>query len=103
MRKVTLKQPIQIDDKKVEVIHLDLEKLTGADVLEVENELRSQNVQFNIYSQATHSAIAAKAANIIPDDLKKLSFADFLEVNGHVQLFLLGQESPQEEISETSL
>jgi hypothetical protein len=102
MNDVKLTKPVELDGKQVDTINLDLESLTGADVLAVEQELRSQQKDFNISSQATQVAIAAKAAKMIPDDLHKLGLKDFVEVTATVYLFLIGQGFEQEEPSDPS-
>jgi hypothetical protein len=96
---VYLTRPIVLDDEKIEKIELDFDKLTGADVLEIETQLRNQQRRFNIYEQSTLLYITAKAAGMIPDDLNQLSLLDFVEVTGHAQLFLFRAELNQQETS----
>lgn len=100
MAEVKLTKPIEIDGKKIEVIKLNLEELKGSDIIEVERELRAKGIQFNILSQETQLAIAARASGIIADDLQKLHWSDFLDVTAHVQLFLIGSGSEEQEMSE---
>ncbi|WP_339171072.1 phage tail assembly protein [Anoxybacillus sp. FSL W8-1294] len=100
MIEVKLTKPIEIDGKKIEVIKLDLEGLTGADILAVERELRANRTQFNILSQETQLAIAARASGVIADELQKLHWSDFLDVTAQVQLFLMNMESEEQETSE---
>jgi Phage tail assembly chaperone proteins, E, or 41 or 14 len=97
---VKLAKPIEKDGQKIDVIKLNLEGLTGADILAIEKELRLSQTQFNILSQETQLAIAARAAGMIPDDLKELHWSDFLEVTAQVQLFLMNMESEEQETSE---
>ncbi|WP_044736656.1 phage tail assembly protein [Geobacillus kaustophilus] len=100
MTEVKLSKPIEIDGQKIDVIKLDLDGLTGADILAVERELRAKQTQFNILSQETQLAIAARASGMIADDLQKLHWSDFLDVTAQVQLFLMGMESREQETSE---
>lgn len=104
---ITLDKPIKIDEKEIKEINLNLEDLTGADILKVDLEIRSEGHSLgldNIYNQNALLKIASLAAGIIPDDLKKLSMGDFLEVTFTVRNFLLGLSGNQEEQtnSETS-
>ncbi|QPA33434.1 phage tail assembly protein [Thermaerobacillus caldiproteolyticus] len=100
MTEVKLSRPIEIDGNKIDTIKLDLEKLTGDDILKVERELRLKGVSFNILSQETQIAIAARASGIILDDLQKLHWSDFLDVTAQVQLFLMNMESEEQKTSE---
>jgi hypothetical protein len=100
MIEVKLTKPIEIDGNKIDVIKLDLESLTGADILAVERELRLKQIPFNILSQETQLAIAARASGMIADDLQKLHWSDFLDVTAQVQLFLMNTESEEQKTSE---
>lgn len=100
MSEVKLARPIEVNGEKIDTIKLDLEKLTGADILAIEKELRLKQVSFNILSQETQLAIAARAAGMIADDLQKLHWSDFLEVTAQVQLFLIDTESEGQKTSE---
>lgn len=97
MTKVKLSKPVNLDGQKIEEINLDLDSLTGADVIAINKQLKAKGERFNVLDQETLTEVAAKASNMIPEDLQKLSMFDFTEVNGHVQLFLMGQgfESPE--------
>lgn len=100
MPEVKLARPIEVNGEKIDTIKLDLEKLTGADILAIEKELRLKQVSFNILSQETQLAIAARAAGMIADDLQKLHWSDFIEVTAQVQLFLIDTESEGQKTSE---
>lgn len=100
MTEVKLARPIEVNGEKIDAIKLDLERLTGADILAIEKELRLKQVTFNVLSQETQLAIAARAAGMIADDLQKLHWSDFLEVTAQVQLFLFNTESEEQEVSE---
>lgn len=98
--KIKLIKPIKIDEKPVKQLDLDLESLTGEEILKIDSELRmeghSQGLR-DVFDQNVLLKIASKSSGIIPDDLKKLSAPDFLEVTFSVRNFLLGLSATPEE------
>jgi len=90
---ITLQSPIEIDGAFFNEIQLDFSKMTGADVLQIDTELKTEDHPegFNsVYNQHVLLKIASKASGILPDDLMKLSIADFVEVTFTARNFLLG-------------
>lgn len=80
---VTLQSPIEIDGALLHEVELNFGKLTGTDVLQIDEELKTEDHPegFNsIYNQHVLLKIASKASGILPDDLEKLSLKDFVEV-----------------------
>jgi hypothetical protein len=97
---IKLNKPIKIDEINIEKIDLDLDKLTGEDILKIDLELRTEGHprgMEDVFNQNVLLKMASKASNILPDDLKKLSAPDFLEVTFSVRNFLLGLSGNQEE------
>ncbi|EON70398.1 phage tail assembly protein [Lysinibacillus sphaericus] len=80
---VVLKSPIEIDGAFLDEIKLDFGKMTGADVLKIDEELKAEGHTegFNsVYNQQVLVRIASRASGILSDDLEKLSILDFAEV-----------------------
>lgn len=102
--KIKLKHPKKIDEKLVKEIDLNLEGLTGEEILKVDTEIRmegnSRGIE-NLFNQDVLVRVASKASGILQDDLKKLSAFDFLEVTFVTRNFLLGWSASKEE-QETS-
>lgn len=95
--KIKLQKPLQLDDKTIHEIELNLEKLTGADMVEADREARMSGIAGldPLYTQEGLTIIASKASGIIREDLLKLSAPDFLEVTANVTNFLMGWVLPQ--------
>lgn len=98
--KVSLIQPLKLEDKEVKTIDLKLEDLTGEDILQTDLEIRASGDPRgfdSIYNQNVLLILASKASGIIADDLKRLSAPDFLEVTFTVRNFLMGLSVRREE------
>lgn len=90
---VPLKSPIEIDGTFFSEIKLDFGNMTGADVLQIDAELKAEDhfEGFNsVHNQHVLLKLASKASGILPDDLMKLSIVDFTEVTFTARNFLLG-------------
>ncbi|KYD02635.1 hypothetical protein B4102_0229 [Heyndrickxia sporothermodurans] len=97
---ITLIKSLTIDGKKIEKLNLNLEDLTGEDVLKVDLELRAEGHprgMDDVFNQNVLLKFASKASGTMEDDLKRLSLPDFLEVTFSVRNFLLGLSENQEE------
>lgn len=102
-RTIKLKNPLKIDDKELNEITLDFDKLTGADILAAEKNVNLKyRENFQIYSLSTHIEIAAIACGIVSEDLANLDVHDFLDVTGAAQIFLIKPELLKESSSEES-
>lgn len=102
---VKLQRPIDIKGEKVEKIVLNLDSLTGKDILSVNQELRLRGVVGMNTVFTTEEGlmiVASKVSGILPDDLERLSAPDFLEVTAQVSNFLMGWASPGKTPSQTS-
>ncbi len=80
---VTLKSPIEIDGALLNAVTLDYGKLTGADMLTIDEELKTEGHSEgfdSIYNQQVLVKIASKASGLLTDDLARLSLLDFAEV-----------------------
>lgn len=93
--KVTLAKPLTIGEgesaTKLEVIDMDLEALTGADILFCTREAEAamgQRVTVIVMDQELHIQLAAKASGVSRASLLKLRAPDYVEVVTAVQAFL---------------
>ena len=87
---IQLKKTIDKDGQKINVLTLDLEKLTGADLCDAEDELflrgsRSSNPLFTSLGSAV---VAAKASGMLTEDILTLGAQDFMRVSSPVKNFL---------------
>ncbi|MFD0710637.1 phage tail assembly protein [Paenibacillus sp. GCM10027626] len=86
--------PIEFDGVKVEVINLDFESLSGADIVDIDRQflsgpgIQGGTLYKELYKE--YQALVAAAASKHPVDLfLKLKAADFNAVSFRVQRFLL--------------
>jgi len=82
---IPIKHPIEIDNGPDRVlinsITLDFSKLTGVDILQIDEQLRLEGKLFDhLYNQRVLLMLASRAANMKMEDLQKLHVADYLEV-----------------------
>lgn len=80
---VPLKSPIEIDGALLDAIKLDFGKMTGQDLLRIDEELKAEGYSGgfdSVYNQQVLIKIASKASGILPDDLVRLKLQDFAEV-----------------------
>lgn len=80
---ITLTSPIEIDGALLNEIEFNYGKLTGADMLKIDEELKVEGHPEgfnNIHNQQVLVKIASKASGILPDDLVRLGLLDFAEV-----------------------
>lgn len=79
--------------KTIGWVDLNLEALTGGDILQCTREAEAQKgevVRVIVMDQDLHLQIASKASGLSVNDLKKLSAKDYVEVITSVQGFLTG-------------
>ena len=100
--KITLTKPLKYKDAELETLDMDLEALTGQDIIDVEDDLRVAGQAVNLFSQKYFIAIAARALHIPSELLKGLPLKDFMKLTNAVILFLNDSPSsePEENISE---
>lgn len=101
MKKISLIKPLKLDDCEIKELNLNLEDLTGADILKIDTELRAEGHQRgmdDVFNQNVLLKMGSKASGILPDDLQKLAAPDFLELTFSVRNFLLGLSGNQEEL-----
>lgn len=90
---IELSKPLELDGESIEKIELNYENMTGADILEIDLELRALGVTTGFSTIHNHDALlllSSRASGIIADDLIKLNAVDFLEVNMTTRNFFIG-------------
>lgn len=100
---IKLYRPIDFEGERITEIKLDLEGLTGADLISVEREA-SPAVQVNVAKELTKEyqiLVAARASKRPKELFLQLSAKDFTRVTLVVQNFFVASESV-ETVSEVS-
>lgn len=93
--KITLTQPLKYQDKEVKVLDVDMDGLTGNDLIDTEEELKKRGIVVNAweYSRTYLIALAARAVHIPVEALRGLSAKDFTAIINEVLSFLAGASS----------
>ncbi|MDO6355278.1 phage tail assembly protein [Caloramator sp. CAR-1] len=96
MKKILLSKPVKLGDTEVKELEIDLNSLTGIDVIEAENEIRAIG-KVPLVHEMDKAYLAAIAARAIKpkqtlDFLLKLPLKDFTVITAQVQNFLLDIE-----------
>ena len=91
--KIELNKPLIYKDNEINELDLDLENLTGRDLINAEEELKTKGINISAweFSRTFLISIAAKACHINSEELKNLSASDFTKVINEVLSFLAGQ------------
>lgn len=92
--RITLSHPVKYRDSELDSLELDLDSLTGNDLIAIEDSLRSTG-QVNLFSQGYFAAIAARSAHIPVEVLKGLPVKDFMKVTSEVINFLGNTDSTE--------
>lgn len=89
---IQLKKPITIDGKATKELKLDLDKLTGKDMIAAEKEVRVKGdaTPSVSLSMLYHAALAARLLGCPVDELETLQGPDFARMTMEVAGFLLG-------------
>ena len=98
--RITLSRPVAYKDTQLDALELELDTLTGNDLIAIEDSLRAGG-NVNLFSQAYFAAIAARSAHIPVEVLKGLPVKDFMKVTSEVVSFL-GDTASAESAAETS-
>lgn len=87
---VTLKRPLVLDGEEIEKLTLNFDKMTGADILQIDKELRMEGLYFdNLWNQQVILKLASRGTGIIADDLLSLHPGDYLELAMRTRNFFL--------------
>ncbi|WP_409176662.1 phage tail assembly protein [Brevibacillus fortis] len=87
---IKLIEPLMKDGNSIEELSLNLNKLTGRDMIDAEEEARAlgDNTFHPLNGQKGLAVIAAKATGLLVDDILSLAAPDFLIVTNTVNNFL---------------
>lgn len=88
---IPFRKPFAFEGKEYKEIRLDLDALSGRDVIDAEAEARAMGVRAIMLesSKAYQAILAAKAAGVAVDFINALPAKEFSRVTGEVQGFLL--------------
>ncbi len=102
--KIVLKKALSISGKSIKELDLDLEKLSGNDLIDSEKEVMiSDNTPFVMdFNRSFLITIASKAAGLPSEALRGLNIRDFTKITNEVQRFLTGTGSDETNTAETS-
>ena len=89
---IPFRRPFIFEGNEYKEIKLDLDSLSGKDVIDAETEARAVGVRAVMLesSKAYQAILAAKAAGVTVDFIQALPAKEFSIVTGEVQGFLLG-------------
>lgn len=90
--RITLSHPVNYKDTQLDALDLELDSLTGNDLIAIEDSLRASG-QVNMFSQSYFAAIAARSAHVPVEVLKSLPVKDFMKVTSEVINFLGSADS----------
>lgn len=91
---VKLKRPIVFDGETIEVLILNFESLTGADIEKAELQFIAENTQNAVVplkemSKPFLAIVAAKAAKVNVQLIRSLSASDYAKITTRTMTFLL--------------
>ena len=88
--KITLKKPCSFEGKEYTELDLDIDSLTGQDLIDATSEARARGDKSMVIelSKLYQAVVAAKAAGVLPELIIKLPAKDFVRVTAVTQSFL---------------
>lgn len=88
---IPLRKPFTFEDKSYTEIRMDVEALTGQDMIDAETEARAMGVRALMLetSKAYQAILAARAAGVSSDLINALPAKEFSRITGEMQGFLL--------------
>lgn len=103
---ISLSKPLSVRGDTLSELDLDLDNLTGKDLIDIENSLRMKGRNTGAWdmSRSFMIRVAAQALKLPPETLEALPIRDFTKIIDQVLLFFAGQDSADSipENSETS-
>lgn len=93
--KIELSKPLSYKDSELAELDLELDSLTGRDLIDAEESLKARGVNISAweFSRTYLLGVAAKCLHLPADVLKDLPASDFTKVINEVLSFLAGQAS----------
>jgi hypothetical protein len=85
------KKPFEFEGKKYAVLNFDFEKLTGRDMISIENEMQANNEYAldPLLSRNFQSKMASRAAGVGTDMLEALPIQEFNKITNAARNFLI--------------
>lgn len=97
---IILEKPLKFRGDELRALELNLDDLTGNDLIEVEQQIDNFNdgrlILLPEYSKKYLIAVAARALHMPVEVLRALNARDFTKLTGAVQIFLTGSASASE-------
>lgn len=96
---ITLRRAVMEDGKKIKTIKMDLDQLTGQDLVDAEREyLALGGIPTNMSISVNYQQIlAAKACGLDGDVIRRMGAKDAVYLASRVQVFLLDMDLPSPE------
>ena len=95
---INLSKSINFNGTEYQELDLNLENLTGQDLINAEDNLRAKGIMTTgaaDFSRNYLLAVASQALKIAPESLKELNAKDFTHLMNEVLIFLAGSGSGQ--------
>lgn len=100
---INLAKSITFNGTEYKALDLNLDNLTGQDLINAEDSLRAKGIMTNgaaDFSRNYLLAVCAQALKIAPEALKELNAKDFTRLMNETLIFLAGSDSaPEEKVS----
>lgn len=102
-RVFTLARPFEFEDQEYTELLLDFDKLTGADMISVEREMKARKgliqpgefIPMMELHKPYQAFVAARAAGVLPDLILALPAKEFSRITARVFSFLMGSDSEE--------
>lgn len=98
--RIQLQKPINYEGEEITELQLDLDGLTGKDMIDAQKEIQSMDSPVQEFNKELLAVIAAKACGRPSDLMPLLGIKDFSRITVEVQGFLFGEELPPEQTLE---
>lgn len=87
----TFKAPVEICGQKHKTLTFYFDKLTGADLEKIEEELQDQNKYILVpeVSSVFQTMLAARAAGVGADELRQLPIREYMKIKNQARSFLI--------------
>lgn len=100
-----LRKKVEYKGVEYQELNMDLESLTGTDMIKANAKLRKAGVDIDdlmpVLNMEYQVLLAAKAANVPKEVIEKMDARDFLEITMEVQSFLLDTASKKKQKEES--
>ena len=91
--KLTLSRPVSYKDTELHELDVDLDTLTGNDLITAENNFRRANPDGQLFGSVHMLYIAARACSVPAETLKALNARDYMRLVNEVYAFFGNTDS----------